>query len=100
MARTGISYSMEQHLTKLAENSLIRQKKCSRKKTNVYSHTCYGEDLNTLDESRRWLYNEGLQHNMSLEQARIFANKLVLYVNQDELEAEFERLLHTKAVIA
>ena len=79
------------------KKELLAKIKTWSKWTHVY--TCRF-DLNTLDESRRWLYNEGLQHNMSLEQARIFANKLVLYVNQDELEAEFERLLHTKAVIA
>ena len=100
MARTGISYSQEKTLKEVAANRLIKQKKCSRTKNGVYTHPCYGDDINTLDESRKWLYEEGLEHNMTVEQARIFANKLVLYVDPVELEREFELLAHSKSNIA
>lgn len=99
MTRTGISNMMEQNLRKQAADKLISQQRCSRKKTEKYSVICYGDDLNTLDASRKWLYEEGLSHNMTTEQARIFANKLVLYVDPQELEVEFEHLV-SKAVIA
>lgn len=100
MARTGISYSQEKTLREVAANTLIRQKKCSRTKTGVYTHPCYGDDINTLDGSRSWLYEEGLEHHMTVEQARIFANKLVLYVDPVELEKEYELLVHSKSGIA
>lgn len=90
---------MEQNLRKQAADKLISQQRCSRKKTEKYSVICYGDDLNTLDASRKWLYKEGLNHNMTTEQARIFANKLVLYVDPQELEVEFEHLV-SKVVIA
>lgn len=93
MAKTGISYSQEKTLREVAANTLIRQKKCSRTKTSEYTHPCYGDDINTLDGARKWLYDEGIEHNMTSEQARIFANKLVLYVNPQELEAEYQKLL-------
>lgn len=99
MARTGITYMQEMNLRKQAADKLISQQRCSRKKTEKYSVICYGDDLNTLDAPRKWLYEEGLKHNMTTEQARIFANKLVLYVDPQELEAEFEHLV-SKAVIA
>ena len=93
MARTGFSYSEEITLREVSANRLIKQKKCSRTKTGVYTHPCYGDDINTLDGAREWLYYEGLEHNMTSEQARIFANKLVLYVDPVELEAEYQKLL-------
>ena len=94
MTETRISYMQELNLRKQAKDKLISQQRCSRTKTDNYSIICYGEDLNTLDTPRTWLYHEGLQHNMTVEQARIFANKLVLYVNAEELEAEFNRLVN------
>lgn len=100
MSRTSLSYSMEKHYKELAESNLIRQQRCARQKTTEFSHICYGADLNLLDESRRWLFEEGLAHNMGVEGARIFANKLVLYVNEAELQAEYERLLHSEFATA
>lgn len=99
MTKAGITYMMEQNLRKQAADKLISQQRCSRKKTEQYSVICYGDDMNMLDGARKWLYEEGLKHNMSTEQARIFANKLVLYVDPQELEDEFEHLV-SKAVIA
>ena len=93
MSRTDLSYSEEKNLREVSANRLIKQKKCSRTKTGVYTHPCYGDDINTLDGAREWLYYEGLEHNMTSEQARIFANKLVLYVDPVELEAEYQKLL-------
>ena len=93
MSRTGLSYSEEKTLREVSANRLIKQKKCSRTKTGEYTHPCYGDDINTLDGARKGLYDEGLEHNMTSEQARIFANKLVLYVKPAELEAEYQRLL-------
>mgnify|MGYP003367928710 FL=1 len=95
----GISNMMEQNLRKQAADKLISQQKCSRTKTKKYSIICYGDDLNTLDATRKWLYEEGLNHNMTTEQARIFANKLVLYVDPQELEIEFQHLV-SKAVVS
>ena len=93
MSKTGLSYSEEKHLRKLAADSLIRQQKCSTTKSGAYTHVCYGEDLNTLDAPRKWLFDAGLAEGMPTEHARIYANKIVLYVNPVELEAEYQRLL-------
>ena len=96
MTRTGLSYSEEKHLRKLAADSLTRQQKCSTTKNGAFTHACYGEDLNTLDAPRKWLYDAGLAEGMSTEQARIYANKVVLHVNPVELEAEYQKLLRER----
>lgn len=93
MARTGLSYSEEKHLRKLAADSLIRQQRCSTTKSGDFTYPCYGEDLNILDAPRKWLYDAGLAEGMSTEQARIYANKVILHVNPKELEDEYQKLL-------
>lgn len=100
MSRTGLSYSEEKTLREVSANRLIKQKKCSRTKTSEYTHPCYGEDLNILDAPRKWLYDAGLAEGMTTEQARIYANKVILYVNPEELEAEYQKLLRQAAVTA
>ncbi len=79
-----------------AQNYLIARKKCSKVRTDFYTHICYGEDLNTLDYCRQWLYKELLAEGYSPERARIWANKLVLYVNEDELQEVTEKLMEEK----
>ena len=93
MARTNTNYEsnllsefQKSKVVHQAQNYLIARKKCSRVRTDFYTHICYGQDLNTLDYCRRWLYNELLAGGDSPERARIGANKLVLYVNEDELQ--------------
>ena len=93
MARTNTNYEsnllsdfQKSKVVHQAQNYLIARKKCSKVRTDFYTHICYGEDRNTLDYSRQWLYKELLAEGESPERARIAANKLVLYVNEDELQ--------------
>lgn len=76
-----------------AQNYLIARKKCSKVRTDFYTHICYGQDLNSLDYCRQWLYKELLAEGDSPEHARIGANKLVLYVNEDELQEVTEKFI-------
>lgn len=93
MTKTGLSYSQEKHFRKLAADELIRKQRCSTTKSGDFTYPCYGEDLNTLDAPRKWLYDAGLAEGMTTEQARIYANKVILHVNPEELEAEYQKLI-------
>ena len=85
----------ERHLIeKKAERLLIGRQDCSKVKTEEYNHICFGEDLNVLDYCRKWLYVEERANGASYEHARISANKLVLYINEERLQAEVDRMIH------
>lgn len=71
-----------------AADNLIRLQKCSLVKTDYYTEPIYGSDLNILDQSRKWLFDELLSKGMEFELARIQANKTVLYVNSNELQRQ------------
>lgn len=81
-------------LERRAEHYLIARQKCSKVRTAYYTHICYGQDLNTLDYSRRWLFKEFLASGEPHERARIGANKLVLYVNEAELQEVTEKFIN------
>lgn len=68
-----------------AERYLIARQRCSKFRDETFNHICYGQDLNTLDYSRRWLFKELLASGETHERARIGANKMVLYVNESDL---------------
>ena len=94
MTKRTILSEHERHLIeKKAERLLIGQKDCSKVKTEEYNHICFGEDLNVLDYCRKWLYEEERAKGASYECARISANKLVLYINEERLQAEVDRML-------
>ena len=84
----------ERHLIeKKAERLLIGRQDCSKVNNEEYNHICFGEDLNVLDYCRKWLYEEERAKGASYEHARISANKLVLYINEERLQAEVDRMI-------
>lgn len=90
---TTLSDHERRLVEKKAERHLIGRQDCSKVKTEEYNHICFGEDLNTLDYCRKWLYEEERAKGSSYECARISANKLVLYVNEERLQAEVDRMI-------
>lgn len=86
-------YCIRKQMELVAANSLIKEQKCSKVKTDFFTVPCFGADQLTLDSSRSWLYAEELKANDNPEQARIYANKIVLYVNREELDRRFNRLM-------
>ena len=94
MTKRTILSEHERHLIeKKAERLLIGRQDCSKVKTEEYNHICFGEDLNVLDYCRKWLYEEERAKGASYEHARIRANKLVLYINEERLQAEVDRMI-------
>lgn len=74
----------------LAEGRLISRRHCSKYQSDYYCTPSYGDDMNTLDMKRVWIYNEmrELQPDADTEQLRIMANKLLLYLNPEEIQNE------------
>lgn len=74
------------NLKELALSRLIAAKHCSTQKTKHYDTIVYGPDINMLESCRQWIFDKEIQKKgIDYEQARINANKLVLYVNSAEL---------------
>lgn len=81
-----ITETTRNKLTSIAKSKLISEKKCSHIKDSEHTVPCFGYDMNTLDSSRKWIYEEELLKGTDIERARIYANKAVLYVSQKELD--------------
>jgi len=79
------SDTTQSKLNERAMARLISAQRCTKVNDGEHTVLCFGPDINGLDYSRKWLYEEELTHGVDTEQARINANKLVLYVNQKEL---------------
>lgn len=77
---------------KLAANRLVKAKKCRTVKDNEYNVPVFGQDLNILDPSRKWLFEEMRAAGKSYEMARIEANKLILYVRESDLREEMKSI--------
>ena len=82
----------KKNLNEMAKARLIEERKCSKHRDDTYNVICYGLDINTLDSSRKWIYDEEMALHGDTERARIAANKLVLYVNDSELASKIREL--------
>lgn len=76
----------QRKLEERAMRRLISLQKCTKVKDDSHTIPCFGPDINGLDYSRKWIYEEQIKRGVDSEHARISANKLVLYVNEDELK--------------
>lgn len=96
----GFTLEMSQReIRERAEDRLIELQKCSSLKDSHYTQIVFGKDLNILDNSRRWLWEE-LQHispNEDSEKLRIRANKLILYVNPADLNEMIQIIVEEEA---
>lgn len=90
--KTKFNETTRHKLSSRAKDRLISQKKCTRTKDKEHTVACLGKDLNILDNARSWIYDEERQKGTELEQARIYANKAVLYVNQTDLDAAVQQI--------
>lgn len=82
----------EKELKERAKDCLISEQKCSKHRDDHYNIICYGPDINMLDRSRKWIYDEEMAvHGDSLK-AQFTANKLVLYINAGDLKAKMREL--------
>lgn len=90
--KTNFNETTRHKLSSRAKDRLIFQKHCSRTKDKDHTVACLGKDLNILDNARSWIYDEERQKGTELEQARIYANKAVLYVNQAELDQAVQQI--------
>lgn len=86
-------YCIRKKIEQQAACELIREQKCSKIRNDYFTVPCYGFDLLTLDTNRKWLYEQELEAYGNKETARIYANKIVLYVNREELDRRFNRLM-------
>lgn len=81
----GMSYMKQKEIKGTVIRKLIAAQQCSIHKTDEFNVICYGDDLNILDEARKWLLLNGND--------RIYANKLVLYVRQTDIDRLMKPLL-------
>ena len=92
--------STESDIRQMAIHRLISQQKCTTTKDADHTVVVYGESLNSVDPSRKWLYEKECKKAVEaysanplkaekpdLEKLQIYANKMVLYVSQKELDA-------------
>lgn len=73
---------------KVAAERLIGLQKCKTHPTEDYTIPVYGNDINILDTSRKWLYKNLISKGESPSLARISANKQILYVRESDLLRE------------
>lgn len=76
-----------------AADRLIQDRDCKTKRTSEFDTPRYGSDLSIVDPCRVWLFEEQRKKGWSYERARIFANKQLLYVNSERLEAMTEQII-------
>lgn len=82
----------EKELRERAKDCLISEQKCSKHQDDYYTIICYGPDINMLDSCRKWIYDEEIATHGDQAKAMFAANKLVLYINADELAAKMREL--------
>lgn len=80
----------KKELTEMAKSKLISAQRCAKLRDDYYTVICYGMDSTSLDPARKWIYDQELASGS--DHATITANKLVLYVNADELDAMIKEL--------
>lgn len=80
------------NLIELAKSNLIAAQKCAKFPDKYYTIPCYGLDTNILDSCRQWLFDKEISRGIDYEMARINANKIVLYVNETELDEELSKM--------
>lgn len=85
----------EKELKERAKSCLISQQKCSKHRDDHYNIICYGPDINMLDPSRKWIYDEEMSVHGDSTKAQFTANKLVLYINEDDLKNMIRELRDT-----
>ncbi len=97
-----ISWGERTKIQNTVKDFLVSNQRCSRSVTSEYNMIVYGDDLNVIDSSRQWLYDELMVEEKKInpdvepEHVRILANKMVLFINRKEYEqlcAEREALL-------
>lgn len=78
----------------LAEGRISQRRHCSIFPTEKYSVPSYGLDINGQDINRSWLIEQLKKSHPDFdsEQIRILSNKLVIYINPNELRSEIERI--------
>jgi hypothetical protein len=78
-----------------AERRLIASRRCALHPDDVHSVPSYGSDMNSLDCSRLWLFEEVTKTNSQndYEYCRILANKQVLWLAPDELAEEIQKVI-------
>lgn len=76
----------------IAANRLVKAQKCKTVQDQEYNIPVYGQDLNGLDGSRKWLFDENIASGKDYEMARIEANKLILYVRESDLREEMKSI--------
>jgi len=90
--KTKLFNTTQRKLEERAMARLISAQRCTKVQDGEHTVPCFGADMNILDSSRKWLFDEEITHGVDSESARINANKLVLYVNQKELAETAEQI--------
>lgn len=91
--------SAESEKREIAINRLIAQQRCTMVKDPEHTVIVYGKSLNSIDPSRKWLYDQAYQkaaesfvknptvaEKPNSEKLMTYANKMVLFVSQKELD--------------
>lgn len=81
----------QDQIKKEAMRILVAAKMCTTHKDETHTIPVYGDDSNTLDSSRRWIYEQQLKIH-GKNKAEDFAKKTVLWVSSKELEEKIKEL--------